>query len=193
MSKVIVFIILGGLVFAAITVINISGVDAYEDAGFIPVSVLSKKQADYSADKNQVVIPAVSMDILEDKAHDIESTSSVPIIKYTSLPVKDQGSTGPDNNEAQTVDKTKDKNDPGNNGSANSSQQSGNGQTHENNGNANPNQSGNGSGTNNGNGNSTANTDKGSDNKPDKGSTQQDNNTEIENKNSAPDQSNKVK
>jgi len=175
MSKVVSFIILGGLVLAAIAVIDINGVNADQDTKFISISVLSKRQANYGVDDNLVTIPVVSVDILEDKVHDIESESSVQVIKYTSLPVEDNGSGDQDNNDAQSVDKSKDKN--GNKGNGNTNQNM------NNNGNSNSNA---GNGNNNSNNGQEKEKEKEKETKPDKGNG-------SESKGTASDKPGKVK
>ena len=141
MSRVVPFTILGGLVIAVVTAINVGGVNAYEDTKFIPVSVLSIKQANYASDTNLIAIPAVSADILEDKVRDTEMQSSVPIIRYTSLPVEKNKSI--DEDDAQSADQGGPNTNQGNNGNDSSNQNM------NNNGNSNSNQNMN----NNGNGN----------------------------------------
>lgn len=105
MSKVVSFIILGGLVLAAAATVNFIGVDARQETKFVPISVLAKNQANYGVDEGLGTIPAVSIDILEDKVHDLQQKSSVPIIRYTSLPTRDLGIEGQENDNTQTIDK----------------------------------------------------------------------------------------
>lgn len=90
MLKILSYIILGGLVIAAIAAINVSGVNASEEIKFIQFSVLAQGRADYGADQD-LSIPAVSAAIVEDKLNDLEPTSAIPVIKYTWLPAEDAG------------------------------------------------------------------------------------------------------
>ncbi len=185
MSKVVYFIILGGLVIAVVAAVNLSGVNAHEGTKFIPVSVLSKKQANYAADKNLVIIPAVSADILEDKVHDIETEASVRIIRYTSLPVENPESADQDN--AQSVDQGESHNNQENNGSDSSNDQGGgnSNQNGNNNGNGNSNQNMNNNGNGNagsGNNNSNNGNEKEKETKPDKSSASENKSTEPESK-----------
>jgi len=101
MSKTVSFIILSGVALAAIVAVNINTGSAREGIRFVQFSVLAEDQADYGVDKG-LSIPAISAAIIEDRVHDLESTSSIPVIKYTSLPVEDQ-----DSDDTQTEDKTK--------------------------------------------------------------------------------------
>ena len=153
MSRIFLFTILGGLVIAVITAITIRDVNAREDTKFIPVSVLSKKQANYGTDENPVSVPAISVDILEDKIHDTEWQSSVPIIRYTSLPAANNDSTD------QSSDQSELHNDPGKNGNGGNSQEGGgNSNQNMNNGNGNSHQNMNNNGTGNaGGGNNNSN------------------------------------
>lgn len=104
MSKIVSFIILSGVALAVIVAVNINTGSAREEIRFVQFSVLAEDQADYGVDKG-LSIPAISAAIIEDKVHDLESTSSIPIIKYTSLPVEDQESMSQDN--TQIEDKSK--------------------------------------------------------------------------------------
>jgi hypothetical protein len=185
MSKVIYFIILSGLVIAVVATIHMSGVSAYENTKFLPISVLSKKQANYAADDLDV-IPAISVDILEDKVHDMQSASSVQIIRYTSIPVENQ--VGTDQDDSQSADQGEPHNNQGNNGNGSSNQNGNNG-----NGNSNQDLNNSGNGSSNAGGNSDANKGKGKDNKPDKGNPPEAIDALLENKSANPDKSDKVK
>lgn len=181
MSKIIYFLLLGGLLIAAVAAININSVNADDDDKFIPISVLSKKQANYGVDTNLVTIPAVSADILEDKVRDTQGESSVQIIRYTSLPVENQGTADQDN--AQSADQGEPHNNQGSNGNGNSNQNM------NNNGNGNSNQNTNNNGNGNaGGGNNNSNNDQGKEKetKPDKSNAPQDKATSSENKNTKP-------
>ncbi|MBN2115744.1 MAG: hypothetical protein JW730_04195 [Anaerolineales bacterium] len=119
MPKIAYFTILGILLLAAVTVFNITGVNASEETKFVQVSVLAKDRADYGVDENMSTIPAVSPAIIEDKVHDIGSATSetVKIIKYTTLPPKNSGPAG-EADERQIVDKPEPKREHGNNGNS---------------------------------------------------------------------------
>jgi hypothetical protein len=101
MSKTVSFIILSGVALAAIVAVTINTASAREEIRFVQFSVLAEDQADYGVDEG-LSIPAISAAIIEDRVHDLESTSSIPVIKYTSLPVEDQ-----DSNDTQIEDKSK--------------------------------------------------------------------------------------
>jgi hypothetical protein len=90
MSKILSYLILGGLVIAAIAAINVNDANASEEINFVQFSVLAQGRADYGADQN-LSIPAVSAAIVEDKLNDLEPTSAIPVIKYTGLPAEDAG------------------------------------------------------------------------------------------------------
>lgn len=143
--------ILGGLVLGVAIAVNIPNFNTYEETRFVQISVLAENHANYGVDENSGTVPAVSIEILEDKLHDVQS--SIPIIRYTSLPAEEQESEGQDN-DVQPADKGKVHDNHGNNGNGNSNQQGG--------GNTDPGNSGN-SGTNN---------NKGDENKPDKNTGQ---------------------
>jgi hypothetical protein len=143
MSKIIFLIILAGLAVVACAAININNVNASQQPEFIQVSVLAKSQADYGVDEQMVAIPAVSIEIIEDAAHDFQSESSVRVITYISLPAEEpkQGSEG--NGDPETMDEVKHNNGQGN-GNGNNSNQGNDG-----NGSQNQNGNGNGPGNNN--------------------------------------------
>jgi len=101
MSKIVYFIILGALILAAVAAVNVNDVAAREETRFVQISVLAEDQADYGVDEI-LSIPAVSAEIIEDKVHDIQQDSSVPVITYTSLPKKDPK---PDTQSGEEVDK----------------------------------------------------------------------------------------
>lgn len=145
MSKIIFLIILAGLILVAIAAISINNVNAGQQAEFIQVSVLAEDQADYGLDEQVVAIPAVSIEIIEDAAHDFQSESSVRVITYISLPAEEpkQGSEG--NGDPETMDEVKHNNGQGNGNGNNGNQ--------DNDGNGSQNQNGNGNGNDPGNNN----------------------------------------
>lgn len=142
MSKIIFPIILAGLAVVAVAAIRTNNVNASQQPEFIQVSVLAKSQADYGVDTQVIAIPAVSIEIIEDAAHDFQSESSVRVITYISLPAEEpeQGSEG--NGDPETMDEVKHNNGQGNGNGNNGN--NGNGSQNQN-GNAN----GNGPGNNN--------------------------------------------
>lgn len=121
MPKIVTFIIVVGLVFAALAAFNISSVNAREEMKFIRFSVLAEDRANYGVDKNSSTIPAVSVDIIEDKLHDSGLTSTIPIIKYTYLPSQTPKSTHHDS-ESQTVNQSEPHGNHENNGNAGGNQ-----------------------------------------------------------------------
>ena len=160
MSKIVSFVIVGGLVILAIAAINISDVHAREQTEFIQISVLSEDQANYGVDENLSTIPAVSIEIVEDKMHDDgEALSSLPVITFTSKsPANDPKPASQDNDDPESVEQVKQHGNPGNgnnNGNGN-----GNG---NNNGNGNANNNGNGGTNQNGGGNGNGNGNNGED------------------------------
>jgi hypothetical protein len=85
MAKIVSFIVLAGLVLAAVAAVNTSAVNAREETRFVPISVLAEGQANYGLDEN-LTIPAISPAIIEDKVHDTLSESLVPTFTYSPLP-----------------------------------------------------------------------------------------------------------
>ncbi len=162
MPKIVYFTVLSILVFAAVTAVNIIGVNAHEETRFVPVSVLAEDQANYGVDENVNTIPAISPAIIEDKVHDITLPESVKTIKYTTLPPRNPASSNEDNN-PQTGNQSEGQNDQGNNGTDVSNQNNNNG-----------------NGTNNGNNSTNNNKDKGNNkdknNNKDSGSSSGNNN-----------------
>jgi hypothetical protein len=147
MSKLFSFMIGGGLILGAIAAVSIYNVDAHQHAGFIQISVLAKNQANYGIDQGQMVIPAVSMSIIEDKVRDIQGSASVPVIRYTSLPAQDPKTEEPGPEDQESVKEIKHNN--------------GNGQgNHGDNGNHGSNSNEGGNGNNNDHGNTNKNKDE---------------------------------
>jgi len=116
MSKIISYILLSGIVLAAAIVINTTDVGARQQTDFIQISVLAHSQANYGIDENTMTIPAVSMEIIEDAVHDARVNSSIRVITYTSLPVKDEK---PENEDLDLFEEFKHINDPGNENNGN--------------------------------------------------------------------------
>lgn len=137
MSKFVYFIILGGLALAAIAVVNVGVISASEGTRSVQFSVLAEDQANYGVDENFGTIPAVSADIITDKIRDMDSVSSIPTIKYTTLPAEASETDSTD--EAQSVNQRKNKNKQDNNGKGNSNQQGGGNENKEKNSNTNQN------------------------------------------------------
>jgi hypothetical protein len=138
MSKIIFLMIIAGLTIVVVAAININRVDARQQPEFLQISVLAEHQADYGVDEQVIAIPAVSVDIVEDAAQDLQMQSSVPVITYTSLPTKVPQRDREGNENSEAVDETRHDNGQGNGngnqgnpGSRNSDQNNGN----ENNGN----------------------------------------------------------
>ena len=148
MSKVVSLSILVGLMLSAVAVINVNGANARQQTDFIQISVLAENQANYGVDENLGIIPAVSIEIIEDKIHDSQGKSVIPVITYTSLPAKDEKPEGQDNNASESARGGRPQDDPGNgNGNGNNN---GNGMNADNN-------PGNGNGTDVGNRNQNGN------------------------------------
>ena len=135
-----------------------NNVNAAGQPEFIQVSVLAKNQADYGVDEQVIAIPAISPEIIEDAAQDFQTQSSVRIITYTSLPIKEPKPDRGEKEDSDSVDDTKHNNGQGN----------GNGnQGNNGNGNGNQNQNGNGNEGNGGNGKGNGHgKDKEKENKP---------------------------
>lgn len=167
MPKIVYVMILGGLALGVAVAVNFHNFDTHEETRFIQISVLAENHANYGVDENLGTVPAVSIEILEDKFHDAQS--SVPIIRYTSLPAKKQKSEGQGNDYVQPADKGKVHDNHGNNGNGNSNQQGGGNPNQGNSGNGGANS---GTGANSDSGNSGTNNDKGDENKPDKNTGQ---------------------
>jgi len=89
MARLVTFMIGGGLILAAAAAVHFSSVDTGQQNDFIRISVLAQSQANYGVDET-MTIPAVSMGIIEDKVHDAQENSSVPVILYISLPVEEE-------------------------------------------------------------------------------------------------------
>lgn len=176
MPKIVYVMILGGLALGVAVAVNFHNFNTHEETRFIQISVLAENHANYGVDENLGTVPAVSIEILEDKFHDAQS--SVPIIRYTSLPAKKQKSEGQGNDYVQPADKGKVHDNHGNNGNGNSNQQGGGNPDQGNSGNAGSNQNtsnggaNSGTGANSDSGNSSTNNDKGDENKPDKNTGQ---------------------
>jgi hypothetical protein len=169
MSKIVYFTILSVLLLAAVTALNVYGLNAREPAKFVPVSVLAQDQADYGVDENASTVPAVSPAIIEDKMHDLIPPGTVKLIPYTILPPQNAGPADEDNDPSQAADQTQTKKDHGNNGHGNSDQN----QNQHQNQNQNQNNNGNGQDKEHGNSkNKNNDTNKGNDTvkKNDKGS-----------------------
>ncbi len=64
------------IAIAAIVIINTGGVQASGGAEILPISVLAQGKSDYGVDSGLVDVPAVSMDIIEDKIQDEMGSSS---------------------------------------------------------------------------------------------------------------------
>jgi hypothetical protein len=138
MSKFVYFIVLGGLALAAIVAVNVGIVSAGEETRSVQFSVLAEDQANYGVDKDFGTIPAVSADIITDKIRDMDSVSSIPTIKYTTLPAETSDT---DNDEGQSVNQRNNhnKNKQDNDGKGNSNQQRGGNENKEKNSNSNQN------------------------------------------------------
>ncbi len=137
MSKIVSFIILSGLVLAAVVAFNVGSVNAREETKFVQFSVLAKDQANYGVDENPSTIPAVSPGIIEEKVKDTGFESNLPIIRYTSLPAANPEVTHQDNDNTQSVDEKEAHGNSGNhNGVSNQNQN----QNQNNNGNNGSNQ-----------------------------------------------------
>ena len=174
MPKIVSLIILGGLVIAALAAFNINGVNARAETKFVQFSVLAEDRANYGVDENSSLIPAVSVDIIKDKVHDLGSASTIPIIKYTSLPAKTPKTARHDNDESQTVNESEPHE---NNGKGNS----------VNNGNGGSNQNQNNNGNSGSNQNNGKQKEKGT--KPDKGSGSSNSNSNSDSNSNSNDNS----
>jgi hypothetical protein len=131
MSKIVFLIIAAGLVVVAIAAIRFTDVNARQQPEFLRISVLAERQADYSVDEQVIVIPAVSVKIIEDAAQDFQTQSSVRIITYTSLPTKEPKPHDKADDDSASVEETRQDNGQGNGNN-------GNGNVNQNNGNGNP-------------------------------------------------------
>lgn len=180
MSRIIFLLVIVGLAVVVVAAININVVDARQQTEFVQVSVLAEHQADYGVNEQVIVIPAVSVDIIEDAAQDFQAQSSVRVITYTSLPTKEPR---PDREEQQgpeSLDEIKQDNGHENGNNQGNAVETGNnvnqgnngdGGSNPNNGNGNGNGSeeeknkdkGNGNGNGNGNGGDGGNDNKKSD------------------------------
>lgn len=117
MSKIVYFTILSLILLAALTVINIRGVNASEATKFVPVPVLAQDQADYGVDQDAHPIPAVSPAIIEDKVQDMNSVSEiVQTIEYTTIPITKSGPADEGNSSSPNVYNPQTTGNPGNNG-----------------------------------------------------------------------------
>lgn len=132
MSRIVSLAVLGGLVIAALAAINVNSVNAREETRFVQFSVLAKDSANYGVDDNPSMIPAISEEIIEEKVSDIETRSTVPIIKYTSLPSESPDPVHKDSDKG--AEEYEDHNIPGNNGNGNSNQNQNQNQNNGNNG-----------------------------------------------------------
>lgn len=110
MSKFVYSIIVGGLALAAILAVNFRIANAGEEIKTVQFSVLADDQANYGVDENYGTIPVVSASIIEDKMNDLESASSIPTIKYTTLPAETSEAASQENDEAQAAQKIKNQN-----------------------------------------------------------------------------------
>lgn len=136
MSKIIFLIFLAGLTIAAVAASRINNVNAGQQPEFIQISVLAKNLADYGVDTQAIAIPAVSPEIIEDAAQDLQTQSSIQIITFTSLPTKEPKSDSEEQEGSDSVDEIKHNNGQGNgNGGGNGNQGSnGNGNGNQGNG-----------------------------------------------------------
>ncbi|GEM_PF-5155731 len=76
MSKPTFQIIIIGIVIAAAATLNIQGVQASEGAVILQISVRAQSKANYDVDTNFGTIPAISIDIVDDKINDQSSDGS---------------------------------------------------------------------------------------------------------------------
>jgi len=156
MPKIVAFILLGGLVTVGITAVQLDVVRTQQQVNFVHVSVLTESQANYGIDENIISIPAVSPDIIEDKVNDSQVTSAVPVIVYTTLPIRDISSPGQKKENSGTAeksakDKTKDKGNTGSNNGNNGNSETKDDNGNADNGNSGSNENSNGTGGSNGN------------------------------------------
>ncbi len=84
MSKLTFQIIVIGIVIAAAATLNIRGVQASEGAVILQISVRAQSTANYDVDTDFGTIPAISIDIVEDKINDQSSAGLNPL--FTPLP-----------------------------------------------------------------------------------------------------------
>lgn len=134
MSKIVYFTVLSLILLAALTAINIHGVNASEATKFVPVPVLAQDQADYGVDENARPIPAISPGIIEDKIQDMNSVSeTVKTIEYTTLPLTNSKPAERGNSSSPNVYNPQTTGNPGNNGnSVNNQNQNKNQNTNQN-------------------------------------------------------------
>ncbi|MDP1716333.1 MAG: hypothetical protein Q8L41_16475, partial [Anaerolineales bacterium] len=92
MSKLTVQIIIIGIVIAVAATLNIRGVQASEGAEILQISVRAQSEANYNVDTDLGTIPAISIDIVEDKINDQSSDGSIPplaSLPTTTAPTQD--------------------------------------------------------------------------------------------------------
>ncbi len=87
MSKLAVQIAIVGILIAVAATINITGVHASEGAEILQISVRAQSRANYAVDTDLGTIPAISIDIVEDKINDQASARSNPLV--APLPTTD--------------------------------------------------------------------------------------------------------
>ena len=85
MSKLTFQIIIIGIVIAVAATLNIRAVQASERAVILQISVRAQSSANYDVDTDFGTIPAISIDIVEDKINDQSSDGSNPPL--ASLPI----------------------------------------------------------------------------------------------------------
>ncbi len=78
MSKLTFQIVIIGIVIAAAATLNIRGVQASEGAEILQISVRAQSTANYNVDTDLGTIPAISIDIVDDKINDGSSDGSNP-------------------------------------------------------------------------------------------------------------------
>jgi minor extracellular serine protease Vpr len=76
LSKFLPQFAVASIAIAAIVIINTGGVQASGGAEILPISVLAQSKSNYGVDSGLVSVPAVSMDIIEDKIQDEMGSSS---------------------------------------------------------------------------------------------------------------------
>jgi len=78
MQKALPYIAIAGIVIAVIVIFNTSDVQASSKAVILPISVLAQSTTNYGIDSSFSAIPAISMNLIEDKIKDDAGKSARP-------------------------------------------------------------------------------------------------------------------